>query len=327
MQYGLSQKTRSINHYPFGSIVESRSWKGDYRYGFNGKETDSETFEGVVAYEARIYDSRIGRFFSTDPREAEYAWQSTYVYFMNSPIAVLDYNGMGSDDDPPENGSERTVDGCTEYYNDNEGWTSDATTLREAVATAARPRAKESKPLSNRAISFLDKASDYIPFVGGLKQIGRSYNADDGKGAGIGAGEVALDALLLASTGGIGNLIKSGIKAVVKTVAKESVQNYIGGQVSEGLDDAGIPIGAQVVVGVTLGIHKKPNNTGGKMGNNKKANRMFADIVASTKIQDKHAFSDFLHKEKSRLGKGGADNFSWQELEELSVKYFKQGGK
>ncbi len=71
-----------------------------YRYGFNGKETSPEISSGAVSFEARIYDSRIGRFFSTDPREGEYAWQSTYVFAHNNPIALIDYLGMG--DPPPD---------------------------------------------------------------------------------------------------------------------------------------------------------------------------------------------------------------------------------
>jgi RHS repeat-associated protein len=75
-----------------------------YRFGFNGKEQDDEVSgKGhTIAFEARVYDSRLGRFFSTDPREGEYAWQSPYAYFGNSPIAVVDVLGMGGDDIFPD---------------------------------------------------------------------------------------------------------------------------------------------------------------------------------------------------------------------------------
>jgi|GEM_PF-5140728 len=74
----------------------------EYRYGFNGKEKSDEISSGAITFEARVYDSRIGRFFSRDPRETEYPWQSTYVYFGNCPTSVLDVNGMGGgEDDPP----------------------------------------------------------------------------------------------------------------------------------------------------------------------------------------------------------------------------------
>jgi len=77
-----------------------------YSWGFNGKEKDDEAFLGCIAFEARIFDSRIGRFFSRDPREKDYSWQSTYAYFKNSPICILDVRGMGGGDNT---GKGRTV--------------------------------------------------------------------------------------------------------------------------------------------------------------------------------------------------------------------------
>ena len=91
-------------YYPFGSPMVGRGWEagntGDYRFGFNGKEKDDEVNVdgGTIAFEMRIYDSRLCRFFSTDPLEADYAYQSTYVFAHNNPIKLVDYMGMG---DPP----------------------------------------------------------------------------------------------------------------------------------------------------------------------------------------------------------------------------------
>lgn len=80
-----------------------------YRFSFNGKEKDNEVSGdgNTIAFEARIYDSRLGRFFSTDPWEYKYAWQSTYAYYRNSPISQIDFLGMGGDDPPPLHGQER----------------------------------------------------------------------------------------------------------------------------------------------------------------------------------------------------------------------------
>jgi RHS repeat-associated protein len=66
-----------------------------FKYGFNGKEKDTETFEGCIAFEARFFDSRLGKFMSLDPRMGEYAWQTPYAYFKNSPIFQIDILGMG----------------------------------------------------------------------------------------------------------------------------------------------------------------------------------------------------------------------------------------
>jgi RHS repeat-associated protein len=92
---------------------------GEYRYGFNGKEKDDEIYTGVVSFEARIYDSRIGRFFSTDPREAEYAWQSTFVYYSNNPINVVDQLGMGGDGGGPAGYYHDKIRNVMQWFEEN----------------------------------------------------------------------------------------------------------------------------------------------------------------------------------------------------------------
>lgn len=62
------------------------------------------------------------------------------------------------------------------------------------------------------------------------------------------------------------------------------------------------------------------------MGGNQRANKQFDDAVKSMKIKDRNGFSNFLHKEKMRLGKGGSDNFTWQELQQLGEKFREYGG-
>lgn len=87
------------DYYPFGMLQPGRQFSlgSSYRYGFNGKENDNEVKgEGnQVAFEARIYDPRVGRFLSRDPLEKEYPGQSTYVFAGDSPIRFIDVLGMG----------------------------------------------------------------------------------------------------------------------------------------------------------------------------------------------------------------------------------------
>jgi RHS repeat-associated protein len=90
------------DYYPFGMGIKEREWSDStfsYRFGFNGMEKDNETYGEVNAYDfgARIYDPRLGRFLSTDPLEYQYAWQTTYAYFSNSPIVQIDFMGNGDD--------------------------------------------------------------------------------------------------------------------------------------------------------------------------------------------------------------------------------------
>lgn len=66
-----------------------------YRYGFNGQEKDDEAKGTGNSYDfgARIYDPRLGKFFSTDPLIKSFAFNSSYLFAGNSPIQAIDYNG------------------------------------------------------------------------------------------------------------------------------------------------------------------------------------------------------------------------------------------
>lgn len=72
----------------------SRQTEGDaYRYGFNGKENDNDVKgEGnQISYQDRVYDSRLGRWTSTDP--VTKAWLSPYQFSSNNPVNMLDPDG------------------------------------------------------------------------------------------------------------------------------------------------------------------------------------------------------------------------------------------
>lgn len=64
----------------------------DYRFGFNGKENDGETYGigNALDFGARIYDSRLGRFFSVDPSTRKFPGQSPYVFAANNPITFME---------------------------------------------------------------------------------------------------------------------------------------------------------------------------------------------------------------------------------------------
>ena len=64
-----------------------------YRYGFNGKENDKDAGEGVQDYGMRIYDGRLGKFFSVDPLTRSYPWYSPYHFAGGSPIRNIDLDG------------------------------------------------------------------------------------------------------------------------------------------------------------------------------------------------------------------------------------------
>ena len=102
--YYTADVATAQDYYPFGMIMPGRTYLsptggaggGYYRYGFNGKENDNEV-KGVgnqQDYGMRIYDDRVGRFFSVDPVAKEYPELTPYQFASNSPIAHIDLDGL-----------------------------------------------------------------------------------------------------------------------------------------------------------------------------------------------------------------------------------------
>jgi RHS repeat-associated protein len=83
------------DYYPFGMLMPGREYSigNDYRYGFNGKEKDTE---GVIQYDYgfRIYDPRLGRFKSVDPLTQSFPWYTPYQFAGNKPIVAVDLDGL-----------------------------------------------------------------------------------------------------------------------------------------------------------------------------------------------------------------------------------------
>jgi RHS repeat-associated protein len=75
-----------------GEILEIQD---DYRYGFNGMERDDEVKGVGNSYTTlfRMYDPRLGRWFSVDPKADLMPWQSPYSGMDNSPITKTDPKG------------------------------------------------------------------------------------------------------------------------------------------------------------------------------------------------------------------------------------------
>jgi RHS repeat-associated protein len=70
------------------------TFKTGYRYGFNGKEMDNDTYGGQgneYDFGVRIYNPRTGRWFSTDLHEKAYL--SPYQFGRNNPVDIVDPDG------------------------------------------------------------------------------------------------------------------------------------------------------------------------------------------------------------------------------------------
>ncbi|MEP6675844.1 MAG: RHS repeat-associated core domain-containing protein [Ferruginibacter sp.] len=83
------------DYYPFGMLMPDRKFAAGigYRYGFNGKEKVAEITNDDYDFGARIYDARMGRWFSKDELEKKYPAVSPYVFALNSPIHIIDFDG------------------------------------------------------------------------------------------------------------------------------------------------------------------------------------------------------------------------------------------
>jgi RHS repeat-associated protein len=64
----------------------------EYRWGFNGKETDNET--NWQDYGFRIYYPGLGKFLSVDPLFKSYPWYTPYQFAGNTPISCIDLDGL-----------------------------------------------------------------------------------------------------------------------------------------------------------------------------------------------------------------------------------------
>jgi RHS repeat-associated protein len=82
------------NYYAFGMGMPNGSWSAsNYRYGFNGKEKEND-WSGYD-FGARLYDEKIARFRSVDPRSWIFPDISPYIYADDNPIALVDVDGEG----------------------------------------------------------------------------------------------------------------------------------------------------------------------------------------------------------------------------------------
>ncbi len=82
----------ATDYYAFGMAMKERSWQSEkYRYGFNGKENDSDW--EVQDYGFRIYKPELGKFLSVDPLTQSYPWYTPYQFAGNMPIIAIDLDG------------------------------------------------------------------------------------------------------------------------------------------------------------------------------------------------------------------------------------------
>ena len=78
---------------------------GGYRYFFNGQEADNEVLVegGLHAFEYRMHDTRIGRFWSVDPLAGDYPMLTPFQFASCSPVLLVDVEGLEGIENTPGN--------------------------------------------------------------------------------------------------------------------------------------------------------------------------------------------------------------------------------
>ena len=96
INYPRNSYLRAMNRTITYPSQPPRYYNGGYRYFFNGQEADNEVLgEGALhAFEYRMHDTRIGRFWSVDPLAGKFPWNSVYAFAENSPIGYLELEGL-----------------------------------------------------------------------------------------------------------------------------------------------------------------------------------------------------------------------------------------
>lgn len=85
------------DYYPFGMQMPNVNNVTGNRYGFNGKEKDTEGLGGggsTYDYGFRIYNAQIGKFLSVDPLTKGYPMLTPYQFASNRPIDLIDIDGL-----------------------------------------------------------------------------------------------------------------------------------------------------------------------------------------------------------------------------------------
>ncbi len=138
------------DYYAFGSQMPGRSVNlGSYRYGFNGKENDSEVKGdgNQQDYGMRIYDPRIAKFLSVDPITSEYPELTPYQFASNTPIWATDRDGL-----------EANV-GLKLYgiWKDIERWWNSPANAKEVQGLTYQINSTQSQDLSEGALNGISK--------------------------------------------------------------------------------------------------------------------------------------------------------------------------
>jgi len=81
-----------MDYYPFGWNIPGRTMIGgfNYRFGYQGQFAEKDDETDLSNFEARVYDTRLGRWLSPDPLRVNW---SPYMAMGNNPLNMVDPDG------------------------------------------------------------------------------------------------------------------------------------------------------------------------------------------------------------------------------------------
>ncbi len=87
-----------LTHSTFGSLKNGKNFSvgSGYRFGFSLQEGDNEISGTLshLSFKYREFDSRIGKFWSSDILFAKFPWNSPFCYAENKVIEGIDFEGL-----------------------------------------------------------------------------------------------------------------------------------------------------------------------------------------------------------------------------------------
>ncbi len=82
--------------------MPGRKWTSgtNYRYGYENQESDDEVYgdDNLLAFEYRMADPRLGRFWSVDPLAYDFPWNSPYAFSENRVTNAIELEGLEAHD-------------------------------------------------------------------------------------------------------------------------------------------------------------------------------------------------------------------------------------
>ncbi len=103
IDYYIPYVISTQDYYAFGSIMEERGFdegsylSTSYRFGFNGMEREKGINSNSYATKYRIFDPRLGRWFSLDPLAHVQPYLSPFQSMANNPVQFADPTGAIQD--------------------------------------------------------------------------------------------------------------------------------------------------------------------------------------------------------------------------------------